>query len=433
VIAAICPSAAAARITVREAIQDSGIESSAAGQGRVESLFRFVQEKIRISRPLLLSLRNTFRRRGRLVRTLIPLALGGAIFISVLSVRASLFRTLEDMLISQGFDLQVQLTRPYQVERIEQLTAQIEGISVIEGWTVSEGVPVHADGTEGESLLVHAVPADTRLFAPTLAAGRWLEPNDEDAIVVSTGLLFDEPSLGLDEQITLRIDGKETTWRIVGLNERFQPPIAPSTLYVNRPRYWRLLGNSGRANTIRMITAEHDAAAHARIAAQIEERFQVAGIEIRSTRTATEDRDIFRERFNIITTILLIMAFLLATVGGLGLMGTMSINVLERTREIGVMRAIGASNFAVLQIFIAEGVVIGVLSWIGALILAQPMSRIMSYVIGLNFARLPLTYVFDWRAPLLWMLIIAIIAVLASIVPARNAAGIPVRETLAYE
>jgi putative ABC transport system permease protein len=282
-------------------------------------------------------------------------------------------------------------------------------------------------------LLIHAVPADTRLFAPTLVGGRWLETGDEEAVVVSTGLLLDEPELGLGKEITLRIDGKETTWRIVGLNERFQPPIAPSTLYVNRPRFWRLLGNSGRANTVRIITEAHDAATHAQIAVEVETRFRTAGIEIRSTRTATEDRDIFGERFNIITTVLLMMAFLLATVGGLGLMGTMSINVLERTREIGVMRAIGASDFAVLQIVIAEGLVIGALSWLGALLLSQPMSRVMSEVIGMNFARLPLTYVYDLAAPLLWLFIVVVIALLAAIAPARSAASIPVRETLAYE
>ena len=49
------------------------------------------------------------------------------------------------------------------------------------------------------------------------------------------------------------------------------------------------------------------------------------------------------------------MAILLALVGGLGLMGTMSINVLERTREIGVLRAIGAPNRGVAQVFIRGG------------------------------------------------------------------------------
>jgi putative ABC transport system permease protein len=160
---------------------------------------------------------------------------------------------------------------------------------------------------------------------------------------------------------------------------------------------------------------------------QVEETLQRAGISVRSTNNASEDRAIFSERFNIITTMLLIMAFLLATVGSLGLMGTMSINVLERRREIGVLRAIGASDKAVIRLLIS------LISWVGALILAQFMSRILSYAVGMNFAKLPLSYVFDLAALPLWLAIIVTVAALASLVPARGAARLSVRETLAYD
>ena len=150
-------------------------------------------------------------------------------------------------------------------------------------------------------------------------------------------------------------------------------------------------------------------------------------------RNASEDRVIFGERFNIVTVILLVMAILLATVGSLGLMGTMSINVLERRREIGVLRAIGASDGAVIRIFVAEAVVISVIAWAGAIVLAQPMSRVMSYMVGMNFAKLPLDYVFDLRALPLWLTIAITVAILSSMLPARAAARLSVRETLAYE
>ena len=64
-------------------------------------------------------------------------------------------------------------------------------------------------------------------------------------------------------------------------------------------------------------------------------------------------------------------------VGGLGLMGTMSINVLERTREIGVMRAIGASNGDIQSIVIIEGMVVGMISWIVAILLSFPITSIL--------------------------------------------------------
>ena len=57
-------------------------------------------------------------------------------------------------------------------------------------------------------------------------------------------------------------------------------------------------------------------------------------------------------------------AALLAVVGGLGLAGTMSLNVLERTREIGVMRAVGGSDGSVRLIVVFEGLFVGILSWV---------------------------------------------------------------------
>ncbi|NJN84817.1 MAG: hypothetical protein HC802_22685 [Caldilineaceae bacterium] len=104
-----------------------------------------------MSRPLRLSLRNTFRRRARLIRTLIPLILSGAIFMSVLSVRASLFRTLEETLISQGFDVQLKFDRAYRVERIETQAGEIDDIAALESWTLSEGIPIHPGAREGKA------------------------------------------------------------------------------------------------------------------------------------------------------------------------------------------------------------------------------------------------------------------------------------------
>ena len=433
VLAAMLPIRSAVQITVREAISDQGLELSEGGRMHVDEMLQNRLARLPISRPMRLSIRNTFRRKGRLVRTLIPLILGGAIFMTVLTVRASLFHTLEELLASQGFDVQIRLTQPQRIPRLEYEASQTPGVTVVEGWFQAEGVPVHADGSEGDSVVVSALPADTEVFVPNMVAGRWLEPDDTHAIVLPAALLYDEPELGLGKELTLKINDVVTDWQIVGLYEVFQPPIAPKIVYVNRPQYWRLMGNTGRANNVRMLTDKHDSVTHAQVAQEMEDRLAVANFEISSTRTATEDRDILTERFNIITIILMLMAFLLATVGAMGLMGTMSINVLERTREIGVMRAIGASTNSVLRIFVAEGVAIGAISWVGALILSQPMSRLMSRTVGMTFAKLPLTYTFDFLAPVWWLIIVVAVSALASLIPARNAANLTVRDTLAYE
>ena len=219
----------------------------------------------------------------------------------------------------------------------------------------------------------------------------------------------------------------------VGVVEVMQPPIAPAILYANQSYLWQEEGGHGRADLVRILMTSHDSARQRELAQVAEDRLQRAGLEVQSTRNASEDRVIFTERFNIVTVILMIMAFLLAMVGSLGLMGTMSINVLERRREIGVLRAIGASDHAVIRLFVVESVIISILSWAVALLLAQVMSRVMSYAIGMNFLKTPLRFIFDWSSPVSWLGIIVVVAALASMIPARGAAHLSVRETLSYE
>jgi putative ABC transport system permease protein len=114
-------------------------------------------------------------------------------------------------------------------------------------------------------------------------------------------------------------------------------------------------------------------------------------------------------------------------------MGTMSMNVHDRAREIGVMRAIGASDGAVLQIFVAEGIAIGVLSWPIAGVLALPISKALSVIVGDKFTGAPLSYTFSSSSALSWLVLVGVLSALASFLPAWNATRLSVREVLDYE
>ncbi len=433
ILISLIPITGSTRVTVREAVQDFGLKGSGGDLSKPERLLLVLQERLHMPRPLRLSLRNTFRRKGRLVRTLITLMLGGAIFMSVLILRYSLFNTLEVTLASQGYDVMLQLSRPYRVQQLQPALAEVDGIAAIEYWSVQQGVPLHEDQSEGDSVVVYGLPADTELFVPDMVNGRWLTTSDTNAIVVPVSFTNDEPDAHLGGTITMRVGQEEYEWVVVGVYQYFQPPIAPALVYVNQPYIARLLGQYDHTNSVRIVTNEHDAATHLQVAADVEKQFDRLNIEIASTRNATDDREIFTQRFQIMTNILLIMSFLLAIVGSLGLMGTMSINVLERRREIGVMRAIGASTRSVMQIFVVEGVIIGIISWVGAIVVSQPMSRLMTRNVGMAFVKQPLHYRYNVQGVFLWLGVVVLISALASLLPANRAANMSVRETISYE
>jgi putative ABC transport system permease protein len=111
----------------------------------------------------------------------------------------------------------------------------------------------------------------------------------------------------------------------------------------------------------------------------------------------------------------------------------MSINVLERTREIGVLRAIGAPNKGVSQVFIREGIAIGVLSWAVGSLLAFPLGKALSDGVGIPVLGVPLNYSYSMTGVLMWLVMVILLSALASLLPARNASRLTVREVLAYE
>jgi putative ABC transport system permease protein len=130
---------------------------------------------------------------------------------------------------------------------------------------------------------------------------------------------------------------------------------------------------------------------------------------------------------------LLIMAILTAVVGSMGLTGTMGMNVLERTREIGIMRAIGADDRAVMRTVIVEGLVIGTISFVMAIVLSVPFTYGLSYIVSVAVFQTPITVVFTYLGYAIWFGLVLVLSTVASIVPARNAARLTIREVLAYE
>ena len=127
------------------------------------------------------------------------------------------------------------------------------------------------------------------------------------------------------------------------------------------------------------------------------------------------------------------MSVLVAIVGGLGLAGTMGLNVLERTREIGVMRSIGATSTNISSIVVIEGLITGLVSFILAIPFSFPISYAFGFALGKALFGTPLSFAFEIQGVVIWFFVVTILSAVASFTPARKASLISIRDTLAYE
>jgi putative ABC transport system permease protein len=251
--------------------------------------------------------------------------------------------------------------------------------------------------------------------------------------VINKDLIEIEPGLGVGSRITLEVDQRKQTYEIVGVTSTH---LSGARIYIPYKEFGSLTNRPSLVDSLRVRGSE--AALSSRIdqealAVRIETRFENAGLSSSDAVTHYAIFGDFTEVFDLILIVLVIMAVLLAIVGGLGLTGSLGINILERTREIGVLRAVGASNIAVRKVIVIEGITVGILSWIFGAILSGPSGRALSGAVIDAVMSANLSFRYSFQGLLLWLVVVVLIGVLASVAPAQRAARLTVREVLDYE
>jgi putative ABC transport system permease protein len=427
-VAALIPVYIGTRKTVREAIGDYGIGDGAAGV-----LDRVIAHVRGLPRPLMLSLRNTFRRKARLLLTLGALSLAGGIFIGVFSTRASMMGLLDDLFSLQDYEIDVFFDGAVRTQRIAAVAAGAPDVARVESWITFDVTRVMPDDSLGSTFNFIGIPIDQETINPTMLEGRWLQPEDEHAVVISSGLLRLAPNLGVGDEVVVDIGGRESTWKIVGI-VLLTSNGGGNIGFINYPTLAEAAGMVGRANwAVFQLHNPGDIPSQKTVMRALEERYERTGMSIQVSQLRSEVNANSVGQLDMVVYFLLLMAVLLAVVGGLGLAATMGLNVLERTREIGVLRAIGATNWAMWSIVIAEGLLVGVLSWGSGAFLSYPLGSLLSNGVGMAFMGVGVEYVYDYNGVWVWLIVVSLVSILASLAPARRASGISVREALAYE
>ena len=435
---AVIPVVKASRTTVRAAIdhQGLGLKPSAAG-GVLTRLGR----SRRLDRGLLMALRNTIRRPARFLLSVGLLAIAGVVFVAGMSLSTSVEATAEEQKQQRNWDVDAQLATPATADQIADILDRMPDITGVEGFNVAPAglagpgqIPVtrtYPDQGHGR-VSVTAIPADTTTFrAPQLLEGRWLQPGETGAVVLNQITRKNTvPDINAGDMVQLIVAGKTTTWRVAGLAEEREG--GGGGVYVTAEGFAKAMGQPQRVNQLRITTDSHDEPTRQGVAGAVEENLTDAGIDVNSAASISRSEAISEGHLTPVILILLGVALPLGVVGVIGLASTMSANILDRTREFGVMHAIGALPKAVRRIVVAEGVFLAVTSCLVAVIPALALTAVLGAGLGNLFFSAPLPFRVSLLGVGIWLPLVVLGAVLATDAAATRASRLTVREALAY-
>jgi putative ABC transport system permease protein len=369
---------------------------------------------------------------------LVALVGSGIVFMMVMGVNDSTNHTFTEEVSSvHKYDVTLRFEGPERIGRADRLALEQPGVKAVEMWSVNGAAIRPASQAEAssddEGALLFGVPVPTAMYAPQLRAGRWLQPDDTEAVVLSQALA-EEIGATLGDWVTFDHDlERESSWQVVGV---VFDPLTADSAHVPLESLAGKIGDVNKANTIWVQTRQGDPKTAQAVAQSLGQFYSSRNISVAATTafdetTITEIGQQMLFGYNIIVAILAVLAAIMAIVGGMGLSGMLSLSVLERRREIGVMRAIGASSAKIMRIFIGEGLTLGVLSWLVALPLSIPAAYLLTHALGGVFEN-ELVYQFTPLGAISWLAIIVFLAIGASWFPARGATRVSVHDSLAY-
>ncbi len=378
---------------------------------------------------ILLGIRNTFRQMNRLLLTIFTLSLGCAIFISVFNVELSLTKQIDRVIAYNQADIYLNMAHKYPTEEIIGQLLTIPGIEYVEGWLSTNALLKSPGKIENVSLV--APPEDSDLVSRVVNMGRWVFPDEKYTVAVNDAFWNTYPDLKPGDQFVLDINGKEEYWTIVGIFH--YTGLDQKYAFTSFNNLSLILNSPNHAISYRVVTKEHNLAFQTSMASTIDNQLSKFGYDINTITAREEITNQGLEKINVLIYVLIFLSILTGIVGGIGLSGTLSLNVMERTAEIGILRAIGAHNTIIIRLVMFESFIICITSYVFGIIASFPISYVLTNLVNQAIFKAEAAFVFTSKGMLIWLLILAVLSFLASYIPARNAARLTIREVLAYE
>lgn len=444
-LAAIVPIYMGTRLTVREALVGYGLDGEKHPNRFWRGLTRaltFIPAVLQLgprgmirrqTRALLsfvpgtmqLGVRNLFRQRTRALLTLLALSVSAIAFLSVQTASYSFNSLVTHLMDTYNYDVQVAFTQPQPYARLRPLVGDLLGVQRVE--PASSALVT----TNWGDAQISGVLPDTTLYNKQVVAGRWFNATDRNVVVIST-MGRDKSHLTVGDIITVRDKLHTAHLRVIGVvidnngvGLGFGQMMAPFD-EVNRFRGLP----AGMVDMLMVGSTDPSQAAITTLSRRIDNGLSVSGMQA-SVMTMKEVSDSIKSRINVLDVMLYAVAIIVALIGAIGLFNTLAMSVLERRREIGILRSMGATGRKVAGVFWTEAMSLGALAWVVGVLLGIPAAYGFVWLIGVLMMQVP--FDFNPFGIVLMLAVIVLIATLASIIPVWGASRLRIAQILRYE
>lgn len=422
------PAFAATSIPVRRALESYGITPT-YGQGRTD---RLIQRLTALPPLAAMSVRNLARRKSRAVVTMLVIAVAVAASLAAQAVSASVNQTIDGLFRTYRADAWIYFGE-YVSTAFENALRGVPGVENSETWSLSSAwVTANnaGDGGTAARARLWGLPADTTLYAPKLITGRWYRADENDGAVISTDMA-QSLKLKVGDEISVDSGDYKRPFRVVGIaedNSVFLGSEVAGKVFMREDIVAQMQRREGYATFFALALDRHDPEGVEQRLDEISRRFN--RYQVGSDSAAREVRGA-KEQTRILTIALAAMSVLIGLIGALGVLNTITLSVLERRREIGVLRSMGASDLNVAQTFLTEGLALGIGGWLLGIVIGYPLGMALTRV--LESVLFHIDYVFTPQMVLVSLAFALALTLGASLVPALAAARLKVGEVLRYE
>jgi putative ABC transport system permease protein len=440
ILAALLPLWNGTRISVRDALAAYGV-SAGGGNGLMA---RLGQRLTWISQTVWLGLRGIFRKRWRAALTILTLTLAGASFLVVQTASASVNQAVGSVNANIAADIDLGFGQPLSLAQLRSQLSTESNVERVERYGPDQNVT-----TRWGRMVMLAFDPDTQIYHYHLTSGRWLANGETDTAVLSDEALA-RTGLHIGDTLTISDQGNQATLRIIGtIRQSISDFGAIGALVTSVAAHNQLrgvpAGSSSDAgidflvqardrspSAVNHLTDDLDGLLNqGQNQGQIQNCTQFCGgggvaVMPLSAKTTRQQQSWF-----VLYALLYAVALIVGAVGVLGLANALTASVLERRREIGMLRAMGASGWRVGQVFWSEGLALGGIAWLAGGVIGLPLAYL--FVRAFSQLVMPVDFVIDPAAFVVMLVAVVIIASLATITPAARAAQTRVADMLRYE